>query len=41
MNPGLKSAFEEELMQDVYVSSFPQLNGAVGAAVIAMKDNGF
>lgn len=41
MNPGLKSAFEEEFMQDVHVSALPQLNGAVGAAIIAMNNNGF
>ena len=34
-NPGLKSAFEDELTTDVYVSQYPQINGAIGAALIA------
>ena len=41
MNPGLRSAFEEEFIQDIHVSEFPQLNGAIGAAIIAMRNNGF
>lgn len=37
MNTGLHRAFEEELMRDVYVASWPQFNGAIGAAVIASE----
>ena len=39
-NPGLVAAFEDELMMDVYVSEHPQLNGAVGAALIAANGAG-
>ncbi|MDO9529363.1 MAG: acyl-CoA dehydratase activase [Syntrophales bacterium] len=35
LNPGLISAFEDELMMDVYVAYNPQLNGAIGAALLA------
>ncbi len=35
LNIGLHNAFEEELMQDVYVARWPQFNGAIGAALIA------
>ena len=37
LNTGLHRAFEEELMKDVYVASFPQFNGAIGAALIASE----
>lgn len=37
LNTGLHSAFEEELMQDVYVARWPQFNGAIGAALIASE----
>ncbi len=39
-NPGLKWAFENELMMDVYVSQYPQINGAIGAALIAANRQG-
>ncbi|MBW2039254.1 MAG: benzoyl-CoA reductase [Deltaproteobacteria bacterium] len=35
LNPGLVAAFEDELMMDIYVARKPQLNGAIGAAIIA------
>jgi predicted CoA-substrate-specific enzyme activase len=35
LNPGLVAAFEEELLTDIYVSENPQLNGAIGAALLA------
>jgi predicted CoA-substrate-specific enzyme activase len=35
LNIGLHKAFEEELLQDVYVATHPQFNGAIGAALIA------
>lgn len=35
LNIGLRRAFEDELMRDVYVASHPQFNGAIGAAWIA------
>lgn len=35
LNSGLVSAFEDELMMDVYVSENSQLNGAIGAALLA------
>lgn len=37
LNTGLHRAFEEELMKDVYVASWPQFNGAIGAALIASE----
>ena len=37
LNIGLHNAFEEELMQDVYVANWPQFNGAIGAALIASE----
>lgn len=37
LNVGIRKAFEEELMKDVYVASYPQFNGAIGAALIASK----
>ena len=35
LNPGLVAAFEEELLTDIYVPENPQLNGAIGAALLA------
>jgi predicted CoA-substrate-specific enzyme activase len=35
LNPGLIAAFEDELMQDVHTAENPQLNGAIGAALLA------
>ncbi|MGN0483010.1 MAG: acyl-CoA dehydratase activase [Lachnospiraceae bacterium] len=37
LNIGLHQAFEEELMRDVFVASYPQFNGAIGAAIIASE----
>ena len=37
LNVGIRKAFEEELMKDVYVASYPQFNGAIGAALIASE----
>lgn len=37
LNTGLHKAFEDELMRDVYVASWPQFNGAIGAALIASE----
>ena len=37
LNTGLHRAFEEELMRDVYVASWPQFNGAIGAALIGSE----
>lgn len=37
LNSGLHRAFETELMKDVYVASYPQFNGAIGAALIASE----
>ncbi len=37
LNIGLRQAFEDELMRDVYVASHPQFNGAIGAALIACE----
>jgi len=35
LNAGIHKAFEDELMQDVFIASHPQYNGAIGAALIA------
>jgi len=35
LNPGLVAAFEDELMMDIHVAQNPQLNGAIGAALLA------
>jgi len=35
LNVGIRKAFEDELMQDVFIASNPQFNGAIGAAIIA------
>lgn len=37
LNVGLKRAFEDELLEDIYVSDYPQLNGAIGAARFAQE----
>ena len=37
LNVGIRRAFGEELMKDVYVASHPQFNGAIGAALIASE----
>lgn len=37
LNTGIRAAFEEELMRDIYVAEYPQFNGAIGAAVIARE----
>ena len=40
LNPGLVAAFEDELMMDIYVAKNPQLNGAIGAALLGRNSNG-
>ena len=37
LNIGLRKAFEDELMRDVFVADYPQFNGAVGAALLASE----
>lgn len=37
LNTGLRQAFEDELMRDVYTANYPQFNGAIGAALIASE----
>ena len=37
LNIGLKRAFEDELLMDVYVADFPQYNGAIGTARFAQE----
>ena len=37
LNIGLRKAFEDELMRDVFVANHPQFNGAIGAALLASK----
>jgi predicted CoA-substrate-specific enzyme activase len=37
LNIGIRQAFEEELMKNVYVAEYPQFNGAIGAALIASE----
>ena len=37
MNIGLRKAFEDELMEDIFVARHPQFNGAIGAALIASE----
>ncbi|GAB6162882.1 phenyllactyl-CoA dehydratase activase FldI [Desulfothermus naphthae] len=39
LNPALVAAIEEELMMDVHVEGNPQLNGAIGAALIGKSLN--
>jgi predicted CoA-substrate-specific enzyme activase len=40
LNHGLVAAFEDELMMDIYVAENPQLNGAIGAALLGKNSNG-
>ena len=40
LNPGLVAAIEDELMMDIYVAKNPQLNGAIGAALLGRNSNG-
>ena len=40
LNTGLVAAFEDELMMDIHVAESPQLNGAIGAALLARNSNG-
>lgn len=37
LNEGIRAAFEEELLRDIYIAKHPQFNGAIGAAVIAQE----
>ena len=37
LNIGLRRAFEDELLKDVYVANYPQFNGAIGAARLAQE----
>jgi len=37
LNIGIRAAFEDELMRDVYVANYPQFNGAIGAALLARE----
>jgi activator of 2-hydroxyglutaryl-CoA dehydratase len=37
LNIGIRVAFENELMRDVFVANHPQFNGAIGAALIARE----
>ena len=37
LNSGLHSAFEDELMADIFVANYPQFNGAIGAALIGKE----
>ena len=37
LNVGLKKAFEDELLKDVYVCKYPQYNGAIGAALFGKE----
>jgi len=39
LNPGLVAAFEDELMMDIYVAENPQLNGAIGAALLGIRNS--
>ena len=41
LNVGIRKAFEEELMKDVYVASHPQFNGAIGAPVRGCRTYGY
>lgn len=40
LNPGLITAFEDELMMEIHVARNSQFNGAIGAAIIASNQNG-
>jgi len=37
LNVGIRKAFEDELMRDIFVASHPQFNGAIGAARLAQE----
>jgi predicted CoA-substrate-specific enzyme activase len=37
LNIGMKKAFEDELMKDVYIAKYPQFNGSIGAALLASE----
>lgn len=37
LNEGIADALEEELLADIHVPDYPQLNGAIGAALIALR----
>ena len=37
LNIGVHKCFEGELMRDVYVASYPQFNGSIGAALLASE----
>ncbi len=37
LNIGLRKAFEDELMRDIFVANHPQFNGAIGAALLASE----
>ncbi|MEF2885319.1 MAG: BadF/BadG/BcrA/BcrD ATPase family protein, partial [Ruminococcus sp.] len=37
LNIGLRKAFEDELMRDIFVANYPQFNGAIGAALLASE----
>lgn len=38
LNEGLVRSFEDELMRDIHIGRFPQLNGAIGAAIISSRE---
>ncbi len=38
LNRGIAEALEEELLMDIHVPEYPQLNGAIGAALTAQAD---
>ncbi|HEX9059075.1 MAG TPA: BadF/BadG/BcrA/BcrD ATPase family protein, partial [Clostridia bacterium] len=40
LNTGLHRAFEDELLSDVHIVEYPQFNGAIGAAILAMERAG-
>ena len=38
LNIGLHKSFEEELLRDIFVASYPQFNGAIGAALLGSEN---
>lgn len=40
LNIGIRAAFEDELMRDIFIASYPQFNGAIGAALLARERGG-
>jgi predicted CoA-substrate-specific enzyme activase len=38
LNPGIAQALEEELLMDIHIPDYPQLNGAIGAALIGKSE---